>query len=62
MTKLQTDHRVVIRDQNDRIVLDEKHPHFAAASPAFEAQKAHLPEGHVLTLQHGARVIKRWPE
>ncbi len=55
MGKIHGPHRVVIRNADDKIIGDEEFDHFAAAKPEFD--KAPVPEGCTVTLQHGARVI-----
>jgi|6_EtaG_2_1085325.scaffolds.fasta_scaffold236228_2 hypothetical protein len=55
MGKTYGPHRVVIRNENDRIISDEEFEHFAAAKPAYDDTQ--VPDGCIVTLQHGARVI-----
>lgn len=55
-------HRVVERDSQDRIIADRVCEDFAEAEPLWREGCAGLPEGHSLALQHGARVIRWWPE
>lgn len=59
MGKGHCDHRVVVRDPNDRIVADHPFDSFARAQPEYERLAATVADGHELTLQHGARVIFR---
>lgn len=55
MGKLHVSHRIVIRDENDRIVSDEPYDNFVDGKDAFDRVEA-LP-GQTVSLQHGARVI-----
>ena len=57
--KLQVDHRIVIRDQHDKIVSDVHAPDFAAARPLYEAALRGMRDGQTVALQHGARIILR---
>lgn len=59
MGKTHVDHRVVVRDQSDKIIFDEARVSFPLAEAVFLGQKQKLQHGHVLTLQHGARIIDR---
>lgn len=55
--KLHCDHRVVIRDPDQKIIFDEPFASFASAKPEYELQRKSLAAGYELTLQHGARII-----
>lgn len=55
MGKLHVSHRLVVRDEHDKIVSDEPFENFAEGKVAFNAIEAQ--PGHEITLQHGARVI-----
>ena len=55
MGKLHLSHRIVIRDENDRIVSDEPYDSFVDGKDAFDRVEA-LP-GQTISLQNGARVI-----
>ncbi|WP_295532877.1 hypothetical protein [uncultured Thioclava sp.] len=57
MGKIYVQHRIVVRDQNDRIVIDESHESFTAAKPAFD--QIVVRPGQSVTLQHGARIIAK---
>ena len=57
MGKSHCDHRVVIRNQADDIILDKAFENFASAKPYYEQHAHSLNKGHVLTLQHGARIV-----
>jgi hypothetical protein len=59
MGKIQVDHRIVVWDGNDRIVSDHPERDFKAACPVYEAAVANLKAGQSVTMQHGARVIRR---
>lgn len=50
-------HRVVVRDDYDRIVSDQEFEHFAAAEPVYREAAAAVRPGELVTLQHGARII-----
>jgi hypothetical protein len=52
------DHRIVIRDQHDKIVSDVHALDFAAAMPLYEAALQGMQEGQTVALQHGARVVR----
>jgi hypothetical protein len=58
MGKLRVDHRIVIRDQHDKIVSDVHAPDFAAARPLYEAALLDMRDGQTVALQHGARVVR----
>ncbi|MBS8259707.1 hypothetical protein DYI23_05700 [Roseibium polysiphoniae] len=57
MGKAHVNHRVVIRDEDDNIVLDESCVSFAVAKPLYYQRRGELLAGETITLQHGARVI-----
>lgn len=57
MGKIHVDHRVVIRDQNGKILADHLCKDFACAKPLYDDLSASLADGHEVSLQHGARVI-----
>jgi len=57
MGKIHVQHRIVVRDQNDRIVSDEPHESFATAKPALD--QTEVKPGQSVTLQHGARIIAK---
>jgi len=57
MGKLHVDHRIVIRDQHDKIVSDVHAPDFATARPLYEAALQDSKVGQTITLQHGARIV-----
>lgn len=61
MGKLHVSHRIVIRDENDRIVSDEPYDNFVEGKAAFD--KCEAETGQEISLQHGARVVfKKGPE
>ncbi len=62
MGKSHCDHRVVLRDPNDKIVADYPFDSFARAQPEYQRLAVAVADGHELTLQHGARVIFRTPK
>lgn len=51
-----------MRDTQERIILDMPFKSFAAAKPEYDSLSEAIPEGHVLTLQHGVRIIFRSPD
>ncbi|OOY16703.1 hypothetical protein [Thioclava sp. DLFJ4-1] len=55
MGKFHVCHRIVIRDEDDRIVSDEPYDNFIEGKDAFDRVEA-MP-GQTVALQHGARVI-----
>ncbi|SCZ59966.1 hypothetical protein SAMN04488118_10413 [Epibacterium ulvae] len=57
MGKGHCDHRVVLRDPEDKIIQDHPFESFARAQPEYERLAVSVAEGHELTLQHGARII-----
>ncbi len=59
---MATEFRVVVRDENERIVSDTTAPHFAGAKPIYDDTE--LKPGQMVTLQHGIRVMLRrtWEE
>ncbi|MBD3739006.1 MAG: hypothetical protein IE938_21465 [Pseudomonas balearica] len=57
MGKLHVAHRVVTRDPRDRITSDDPHDDFPAALEAFDALTPK--PGEEITLQHGARILRR---
>ena len=59
MGKIHVDHRVVIRNAEDRIVSDEHFESFAAAEPHYRQAVASTSRDLEVTLQHGARVVFR---
>ncbi|WP_176084249.1 hypothetical protein [Martelella sp. HB161492] len=59
MGKTFVRHRLVLRDQNDRIILDLSFDSFAEAQPHYIEASATLKAGYSLCLQHGARIISR---
>lgn len=59
MGKIQVDHRIVVRDQNDHIISDQIACSFVVANPIYEAAVSRLERGQTVTLQHGARIIRR---
>ena len=61
MSKAHCDHRVVQRGPNDNIINDYPFENFACALPEYERLSSILPDGHKITLQHGARVIFETP-
>lgn len=58
MGKIYVKHRIVIRNAKDQIVTDLEVDNFVVGLPVFEEHLAQLPDGHSITFQHGARVIK----
>jgi hypothetical protein len=56
---LEKEHRVVIRDASDRIILDEPFPHLDAARPRYDELKDGITAGQEITLQHGSRIISK---
>lgn len=57
MGKIYIEHRIVVRDLNDRIVSDQPARDFVAADPLYQAAVATRLDGQTVTLQHGARII-----
>ncbi|PIL12446.1 hypothetical protein P775_28505 [Puniceibacterium antarcticum] len=59
MSKGHADHRVVIRDENGRIIKDTPAENFSLALPIYEAELESLAPAHSVALQHGARIIRQ---
>lgn len=57
--KIHVDHRVVIRDAEQRIVSDDHYESFAVAEPNYRQAVASTSRNLEVTLQHGARVVFR---
>jgi hypothetical protein len=57
MGKTGVDHRVVVRDQTGKIVIDHHRKDFASAKPLYDEMVASLVDGHEISLQHGIRII-----
>lgn len=57
MAKGHCDHRVVLRDAQDNIVLDLPFANFERAKPVYDRYAAALEEGQAVALQHGARIV-----
>lgn len=58
MPKTHSNCRLVLRDRNGRIIADQEYRTFAIAEPHYSARSKGVPDGCVLTLQHGARIIR----
>lgn len=58
MPRTHGNHNVVLRDRNGRIITNEPYETFALAEPNYRANARGIPDGCVLTLQHGARIIR----
>lgn len=58
MSKSHVDHRIVTRDCHGKIVTDVTFDSFATAEPAYQLAISGIHEGHEVSLQNGAPVIK----
>ena len=59
MGKIHVEHRIVVRDQNDRIVSDQPARSFVVADPLYDTAVSKRLPGQTVTLQHGARIIRK---
>ncbi|MBL4766933.1 MAG: hypothetical protein JKY94_04360 [Rhodobacteraceae bacterium] len=57
MGKIYVEHRIVVRDQVDKIVSDLPARDMASAQPIYDEAVDALLGGQTVTLQHGARII-----
>lgn len=62
MSKWAMSHRVVVRDEDGKIVKETPCEHFAEGKPIYDAAVKDLPEGHSVCLQAGIRVMLRYPK
>ena len=59
MGKIHVDHRLIWRNDDDKIVREETFASFALGKPEFDKAAENVEPGMLLTFQHGARIIFR---